>query len=134
MSYFSDTKRCPYCRGDMLVTEHMATGSKEMMCATCGTQETINWDENGKLVHKVARPTAFVSLLFNHGIQEFAYYGKHPYKWLKDWKRNVPHMVGIILEESFGVVYNKKHKKLIAVFGTPTIYPDEYYEDDECFY
>lgn len=130
MSYMSDTKRCPYCRGDMLVTEHMSTGSKEMECAACGTRESINWTEDGKLVHKLARPTAYVFLVLEGNCQEFTYFGKHPYKWVKDWKRNVPYMTNINLNESFGVVYNKKHKKLVTIFGPkPTIYPDEYYQD-----
>ena len=133
MSYFSDTKRCPYCRGDMLVTEHMSSGSKDMICAACGAHEIHDFTGE-KPVHKLSRPTAFVSLLFQHGCQEFAYFGKHPYKWLKDWKRNVPYMKGIILEDSFGVVYNKKHKKLIPVFGKPVMYPDEYYADNSEFF
>ncbi|MBQ8806141.1 MAG: hypothetical protein IJZ68_06615 [Bacteroidaceae bacterium] len=132
--YFSDTKRCPYCRGDMLTVEHMESGSRVNDCAACGTHEEWRYNENkAHYTHILQRPTAYVSLLFPHGLQDFAYYGKHPYKWLKNWKRNVKFMHGVIMSESFGVVYNKKHKKLIAVFGKPVIYPDEYYADDSEF-
>lgn len=132
MSYFSDTKRCPYCRGDMLVTEHMSSGSRWYECATCGTHEEFVWNE-GKLVHKCARPTAYVSLLSPHGVMDYAYYGKHPYKFVQSWKHRVRSMKNINLTESFGVVYSKKHKKLIAVFGKPVIYSDEYYADNSEF-
>lgn len=134
MSYFSDTKRCPYCHGDMLVTEHMATGSKTMECALCGTQESIDWNEKGNLVHKVVRPTAFVSVMYKDGCQDFAYFGKHPYKWVKKWKRKIPQMPDIIQSESFGVVYNKKRNKVSTVFGQPVIYPDEYYADNSEYF
>lgn len=139
MSYLSDTKRCPYCRGDMLVTTHMASGWKIMECAACGTQESIDWNEKGNLVHKRVTPTAFVAVMYSDGIQEFPYFGKHPYKWVKEWKHSLfqnaaKYEPDIIARESFGVVYNKKHNKLVVMFGKPPIYPDEYYEDDECIY
>lgn len=133
MSYVSDTMRCPYCRGDMLVTKHMSSEAEERVCGACGTMESWTYVD-GKLVHKLQRPRAYVFLVFPYGCQEFAYYGNHPYKWANDWKKNVRHMPDVILAESSGVVYNKKHRKLTTVFGhKPTIYPDSYYEEDEMF-
>ena len=135
MSYFSDTQRCPYCRGDMLITEHMSSGTRRHECGSCGIEEEWRWDESGNYKHTFKRPTAYVSLLFPSGCREFKYFGKHPNKWLKGWKKSIVHMKGIIINESFGVVYNKKHNKLKTIFGPkPTIYPDSYYEDDEFFY
>lgn len=134
--YLSDTKRCPYCRGDMLTVKHIESGSRVNDCAACGTHEEWQYNENkSHYTHILRRPTAYVFLVFTHGIQDFAYYGKHPYKWLKNWKQNVPAMQGIIMSDSYGVVYNKKHKKLETVFGAkPTIYPDSYYEQDDIIY
>lgn len=135
MSCFSDTKRCPYCRGDMLTTEHMSSGARWHVCGSCGATEDWFWDDKGVFHHKLCRPTAYVSLMFQDGCREFKYFGKHPHQWVKDWKKNVPHIKGVIITESFGVVYNKKHKKLKTIFGTqPTIYPDAYYEDDSCLF
>lgn len=134
MSCISDTKRCPYCRGDMLTTEHMSSGARWHVCGACGAAEDWFWDDKGMFHHTLSRPTAYVSLMFPSGCREFKYFGKHPYQWVKDWKKNVSHINGIILPESFGVVYNQKHKKLKLVFGTkPPVYPDAYYEDDAIF-
>lgn len=135
MSCRCDTIRCPYCRGDMLTTEHMSTGARWNNCGACGTQEEWFWDDKGTFHHTLKRPVAYVSLIYKHGCRELKYFGKHPYKWLKRMKRYAAQCNGYIPSESFGVLYDKKHKKHVTVFGPkPTIYPDEYYEDDELFY
>lgn len=134
MSYRLDTIRCPYCRGDMLITEHMSSGSKECECAACGTLESWKYKE-GKLVHKLQRPAAYIYLVLPNGRFERRYFGKHPYKWVKSQLKAYPYLSEVFTDESYGVVYDRKCNKLITVFGTqPTIYPDEYYEDDELLY
>ena len=133
MSYISDAKRCPYCGGDMLVTVHETSGSRWHECGSCGTNEFWQW-KGETLVHEKKHPTAFISLLTNCGVQEFKYYGTHPYKYIKQWMHNIATMPNIIADDSFGVVYNKKHKKFVTMFGQPVVYPDAYYEEpDETF-
>lgn len=131
MSYLIDTKRCPYCGGDMLVVEHMASGSKECECAACGTEEV--WDfKGGNSVHKLSRPTAYITLVTNDDLEQFRYFGKHPFKWLNKVKHNPKCIPLIKARRMRGVVYNKKHQKVITVFGTkPEIHPDSYYEPDD---
>lgn len=119
MSMTISTEKCPRCKGDMIAVTDGYSYEQNCQCDCCGLTQQWRYNYQDKLLQlrKEERPTAYIFLLFRHGVQNFAYYGKHPYKWLKDWKHNVSAMNDVIMSESYGVVYNKRRRKLETIFG-----------------